>query len=109
MRLAALVPSRCRLPECIRRILPVAVILKRFFAPRCVFSFFFGFRELRGIRLNPLRAGRSRRPQKNLQWNYAFCCAGDTLLRIPEPEPFLGASSATRTLPSIRGGVSIWP
>ena len=34
-----------------RSTLPVAVILKRFFAPRCVFSFFFGFVELRGIAL----------------------------------------------------------
>src|SRR5579859_193343 len=56
MRLGALVPSRCRLPECIRRILPVAVILKRFLAPRCVLSFNLGFVELRGIALNPLRA-----------------------------------------------------
>src|SRR4029077_3159536 len=41
-----------------RIILPVAVILKRFFAPRWVFSFFFGFVELRGIAVNPLPAGR---------------------------------------------------
>jgi hypothetical protein len=34
----------------------VAVILKRFFAPRCVLSFNLGFVELRGIALNPLRA-----------------------------------------------------
>src|SRR5258706_13199279 len=38
MRLGALVPSRWRLPECMRKILPVAVILKRFFAPRWVLS-----------------------------------------------------------------------
>src|SRR6202043_4182474 len=56
MRFGALVPSRWRLPECMRRILPVAVILKRFFAPRWVFSFNLGFVELRGIALNPLRA-----------------------------------------------------
>src|SRR5258707_14406441 len=56
MRFGALVPSRCRLPECMRKILPVAVILKRFFAPRWVLSFNLGFVELRGIALNPLRA-----------------------------------------------------
>src|SRR5215470_14918234 len=41
MRLAAFVPSRCRLPECMRSSLPVAVTLKRLAAPRCVFSFCF--------------------------------------------------------------------
>src|SRR5262250_1926148 len=56
MRRAGLVPSRWRLPECMRTILPFAVILKRFFAPRWVFSFIFGFSELRGIALHPLDA-----------------------------------------------------
>src|SRR3981189_1104286 len=55
IRLGALVPSKWRLPECMRRILPVAVILKRFFAPRWVLSFNLGFVEFRGIALNPLR------------------------------------------------------
>jgi hypothetical protein len=32
-----------------RTILPVAVILKRLAAPRCVFSFFLGFVEFLGI------------------------------------------------------------
>src|SRR3972149_3976141 len=41
MRLGRLVPSRWRLPECMRRILPLAVTLKRLAAPRCVFSFSF--------------------------------------------------------------------
>jgi len=60
MRFAAFVPSRWRLPECIRKILPLAVTLKRFLAPRCVFSFFFGFSELRGIaRILSVTAGRS--------------------------------------------------
>src|SRR5262245_48728097 len=49
MRLAALVPSRWRLPECMRRSLPVAVSLKRLAAPRWVLSFLFGFEALRGI------------------------------------------------------------
>jgi len=31
------------LPECPRLILPLAVNLKRFRAPRCVFNFSFGF------------------------------------------------------------------
>src|SRR5260370_12710827 len=39
--LAFLVPSRCRFPECIRRIFPVDVILKRLAAPRCVFNLSF--------------------------------------------------------------------
>src|SRR5260370_10507877 len=43
------VPVKWRLPECIRTILPVAVILKRLAAPRCVFSFFFGLVEFLGI------------------------------------------------------------
>ena len=51
MRLGALVPSRRRLPECIRSSFPVPVILKRLAAPRCVFSFIFGFDRLRGIAL----------------------------------------------------------
>src|SRR5271168_3938016 len=54
MRPGFLVPSKCRLPECIRLIFPVPVILKRLRAPRCVFNFFFGFVEFRGIPLLPL-------------------------------------------------------
>jgi hypothetical protein len=54
MRPGFFVPSKCRLPECIRLIFPVAVILKRFRAPRCVFNFFFGFVEFLGIPLLPL-------------------------------------------------------
>src|ERR1700693_1614601 len=54
IRLGALVPIRWRLPECMRRILPVPVILKRLAAPRWVFSFSFGFDRLRGIAVNPL-------------------------------------------------------
>ena len=44
-----LVPVKWRLPECARMIFPLAVILKRLAAPRCVFSFFFGFFEFLGI------------------------------------------------------------
>ena len=43
MRRGFLVPSKWRLPECQRMILPVDVILKRLAAPRCVFSFIFLF------------------------------------------------------------------
>jgi hypothetical protein len=43
------VPSKWRLPECMRIILPVEVTLKRFAAPRCVFSFFLGFDAFLGI------------------------------------------------------------
>src|SRR5580704_788849 len=49
MRPGALVPSKWRLPECIRRILPDAVTLKRFAAPRWVFNFFLGFEAFLGI------------------------------------------------------------
>jgi hypothetical protein len=54
MRPGFFVPSKCRLPECIRLIFPDAVILKRLRAPRCVFNFFLGFVEFRGIPLLPL-------------------------------------------------------
>jgi hypothetical protein len=49
MRPCFFVPVKWRLPECMRTILPVAVILKRLAAPRCVLSFFFGFVEFLGI------------------------------------------------------------
>src|SRR5215471_39529 len=49
MRLAALVPSRWRFPECMRSSLPVAVSLKRLAAPRWVLSFLLGLEALRGI------------------------------------------------------------
>jgi hypothetical protein len=49
MRPERLVPVKWRLPECARTILPVAVILKRLAAPRCVLSFFLGFVEFLGI------------------------------------------------------------
>src|SRR5207237_1319809 len=49
MRPERLVPSKWRLPECMRRILPFAVTLKRLAAPRWVLSFFLGFDALRGI------------------------------------------------------------
>src|SRR6267378_7568374 len=54
MRPGALVPIKWRLPEWPRRILPLAVILKRFLAPRCVFNFNFGFDAFLGIAGNPL-------------------------------------------------------
>src|ERR1035438_463039 len=56
MRPGPLVPSRCRLPECMRMILPVAVTLKRFAAPRCVFSFFFGLEAFLGM-MKPFSRG----------------------------------------------------
>src|SRR6266852_2343860 len=55
MRLAFLVPSRCRLPECMRITFPVAVILNRFAAPRCVLSLsFFTFFATNVSSLNSL-------------------------------------------------------
>src|ERR1700730_5010800 len=41
----------------------------------------------------------------NVQAGCAACCG----LGLATGTPFLGASSATRTLPSMRGIVSIWP
>src|SRR2546430_14579711 len=54
MRPGAFVPIKWRLPECMRLILPFAVILKRFLAPRWVFNFNFGFDAFLGIARNPL-------------------------------------------------------
>src|SRR6267143_4409743 len=54
MRPGLFVPIKWRLPECPRLILPLAVNLKRFLAPRCVFSFNFGFDAFLGIAGNPL-------------------------------------------------------
>lgn len=41
MRFGDFVPSKCRLPECMRITLPVAVTLNLLAAPRCVFNFIF--------------------------------------------------------------------
>src|SRR5260370_23050249 len=54
MRPGALVPIKCRLPECPRLILPLAVNLKRFLAPRWVFNFNFGLYLFLGICQFPL-------------------------------------------------------
>src|SRR2546428_13841482 len=54
MRPGALVPIKWRLPECPRLILPFAVNLKRFLAPRWAFNFNFGFDAFLGIAGNPL-------------------------------------------------------
>src|SRR3984957_10455820 len=49
MRPGAFVPSKWRLLECERMILPLAVTLSRFAAPRCVFNFNFGLEAFLGI------------------------------------------------------------
>jgi hypothetical protein len=54
MRPGLFVPIKWRLPECPRLILPLAVNLKRFLAPRWVFNFNFGFDAFLGIAGNPL-------------------------------------------------------
>src|SRR5216110_285704 len=54
MRPGLFVPIKWRLPECPRLILPFAVNLKRFLAPRWVFNFNFGFDLFLGIAGNPL-------------------------------------------------------
>src|SRR5437879_1637584 len=73
MRPGLFVPIKWRLPECPRLILPLAVNLKRFLAPRWVFNFNFGFDAFLGIAVNPLdkflcrwlrRAGAAPPPQK---------------------------------------------
>jgi hypothetical protein len=68
MRPGAFVPIKCRLPECPRLILPLAVILKRFLAPRCVFNFNFGFDAFLGIAKSfPHSTGGINRPQESLK------------------------------------------
>src|SRR6266550_3821070 len=54
MRPGLFVPIKWRLPECPRLILPFAVNLKRFLAPRWVFNFNFGFDLFLGIAQFPL-------------------------------------------------------
>src|SRR5260370_12853579 len=54
MRAGALGAIKWRLPEWPRLILPLAVNLKRFRAPRWVFNFNFGFDAFLGIAGNPL-------------------------------------------------------
>src|ERR1700676_2550701 len=87
MRPGFFVPSRWRLPECMRRILPVAVTLKRLAAPRCVFSFIFGFDAFLGItRILSTRAAARC---------YGILCAG----LLPDghlPQPRLTALVATQ-------------
>src|SRR5258708_14452884 len=123
MRLGALVPSRWRLPECMRKILPVAVILKRFFAPRWVLSFNLGFVELRGIALNPLRAllraeidqplflkfcgGKTARIKTGPKFSSTFFLAPAPLPGAG-PAPLFGGPNANGTVPSICALVSLW-
>src|SRR5260370_18095751 len=64
MRPGLFVPIKWRLPECPRLILPLAVNLKRFLAPRCVFNFNFGFDAFLGIAGNPLDNFLCRWPRR---------------------------------------------
>src|SRR5258707_15372118 len=64
MRPGLFVPIKWRLPECPRLILPLAVNLKRFLAPRWVFSFSFGFDAFLGIAGNPLDKILCRWPRR---------------------------------------------
>src|SRR5712692_617072 len=64
MRPGALVPIKWRFPECPRLILPFAVNLKRFLAPRCVFNFNFGFDLFLGIYVHPLDNLYGRLPRR---------------------------------------------
>src|SRR5580704_2409139 len=83
MRRGFLVPSRWRLPERQRMILPVEVILKRLAAPRCVLAFNFLFFFTISSCAEFLYALPS-----------AFFCAG--CAAGVEPAPFFGASNASR-------------
>ena len=114
MRPGAFVPSKCRLPECERMILPVAVTLKRFAAPRCVFNFLFGFEAFLGIAKSSLHTAtpclESESPNSiDVRLPYEACCAGCCAGFAGAGAPFFGASNATNTLPSMRGIVSICP
>src|SRR3989442_15511929 len=64
MRPGLFVPIKWRLPECPRLILPFAVNLKRFLAPRWVFNFNFGFDLFLGIAGNPLDNLLGRLPRQ---------------------------------------------
>src|ERR1700731_1008702 len=146
MRPGLFVPIKWRLPECPRLILPLAVNLKRFLAPRWVFNFSFGFDAFLGMAVNPLdkflcrwlrRTGQAP-PLQNynvteeggpksalhsphkiptilasafFRADYCDCGALDDgcPAGLATLTPFFGASKATRTLPSMRGMVSIWP
>src|ERR1700704_1964905 len=67
MRPGAFVPIKWRLPECPRLILPFAVNLKRFLAPRWVFNFNLGFDVFLGIAGNPLDIFTGRLPRRGGQ------------------------------------------
>src|SRR6266851_9159331 len=143
MRPGALVPIKWRLPEWPRLILLLAVNLKRFRAPRCVFNFSFGFDAFLGIAGNPLlnschtiscptlqpnyhseerfltslrsvrNDGEGKRcgPLRPRTADYCDCWALDDVCPagLATLTPFFGASKATKTFPSMRGMVSIWP
>src|SRR5919109_1500040 len=67
MRPEALRPVKWRFAVWPRKILPVAVTLKRLRAPRWVFNFIFGFEAFLGIAKNPLRErGRQAPALQNL-------------------------------------------
>ena len=113
MRPGAFVPSMWRLPACERMILPVAVTLNRFAAPRCVFNFNFGFEAFLGIAKSSLHTATPC-----LNPNAQNRAISGCLTKLAAPvacagfagtgAPFFGASNATNTLPSMRGIVSIW-
>src|SRR5260370_32661354 len=88
MRPGALVPIKWRLPEWPRLILPLAVNLKRFLAPRWVFNFNFGFDAFLGIAGNPLLILLSTTSQGVFKVDLgansgaAFCAPTKTCLRV---------------------------
>src|SRR5258707_2883943 len=100
MRPERLVPVKWRLPECARTILPVAVILKRFAAPRCVFSFFFGLVEFLGIAgISPQNfyANRTVTPAARLAANLVLLPERPSWERAARPKHCLPCAASSRS------------
>ncbi len=95
MRFGRFVPSKCRLPECIRMIFPVAVTLKRLAAPRCVFSF---------LVLATISPGLESELAEMVQ----ACPPGVPAVGRAVPAPRFGANNVNRIFASIRGPNSTW-
>src|SRR5580704_2423961 len=117
MRPGAFVPRICRLPECERIILPVAVTLNRFAAPRCVFNFNFGLEAFLGIAKSslhtatPCLGSESRKPdrfrfalrsllRRLLRW---FCRCRSALFRRQQRDQYVAFHARHRFDLSVLG------
>ncbi len=107
MRFAGLVPSKCRLPECMRSALPLAVNLNRLAAPRCVFSFFFTFclfLATSSLFCACLRLSRLLRVSKLPRPSWApEAPSGRWLPCVARAPPRHGRKSPSANVPSSRG------